>query len=107
MAIAEPERHALRALASANFAVGAMSYGVVGALPALAGAWRITPGRAALLMSAFSIAFAIGAPLLQMLAGHARRRSLLLGGLVALVAATLAGAAAPSFGWLLATRIVA
>ncbi|WP_186250310.1 MFS transporter [Burkholderia gladioli] len=107
MAIAEPERHALRALASANFAVGAMSYGVVGALRALAGAWRITPGRAALLMSAFSIAFAIGAPLLQMLAGHARRRSLLLGGLVALVAATLAGAAAPGFGWLLATRIVA
>lgn len=107
MAIAEPERHALRALASANFAVGAMSYGVVGALPALAGAWRITPGRAALLMSAFSIAFAIGAPLLQMLAGHARRRSLLLGGLVTLVAATLAGAAAPGFGWLLATRIVA
>ncbi|WP_070107811.1 MFS transporter [Burkholderia plantarii] len=103
----EPERHALRALASANFAVGAMSYGVVGALPALAGAWRISPGRAALLMSAFSIAFALGAPLLQMLAGHARRRALLLAGLATLIAATLAGAAANGFGWLLATRIVA
>ncbi|MEK6424567.1 MAG: MFS transporter [Burkholderia gladioli] len=107
MTSAEPERHALRALASANFAVGAMSYGVVGALPALAGAWRISPGRAALLMSAFSIAFALGAPLIQIVAGHARRRSLLLGGLAVLMLATLAGAFATSFGGLLATRIAA
>ncbi|WP_414451340.1 MFS transporter [Burkholderia sp. 22PA0099] len=103
----EPERHALRALASANFAVGAMSYGVVGALPALAGAWRISPGRAALLMSAFSIAFALGAPLIQIVAGHARRRSLLLGGLAVLILATLASACATSFASLLAARIVA
>ncbi|MBN3725341.1 MFS transporter, partial [Burkholderia sp. Ac-20379] len=107
MTSGEPERHALRALASANFAVGAMSYGVVGALPALAGAWRISPGRAALLMSAFSIAFALGAPLIQIVAGHARRRSLLLGGLAVLILATLAGAFATSFGGLLATRIAA
>ncbi len=107
MSTAEPERHALRALASANFAVGAMSYGVVGALPALAGAWRISPGQAAWLMSAFSIAFAVGAPTVQILAGHLRRRSLLLGGLAVLIAATLAGAFATGFGALLATRIVA
>ncbi|ABC39553.1 MFS permease [Burkholderia thailandensis E264] len=66
----ETERHALRALASANFATGSMSYGVVGVLPSLAADWRIAPGRAALLMAAFSIAFALGAPVLQMLIGH-------------------------------------
>lgn len=106
MAIHEPERHALRALASANFAVGGMSYGMVGALPGLAAAWRISPGHAALLMSAFSIAYALGAPLLQILVGHVRRRSLLLAGLATLIAATLAGALAQGFGALLATRII-
>lgn len=103
----EPERHALRALASANFAVGGMSYGVVGALPALVQAWQISPGDAALLMTAFSIAFAVGAPVLQVLVGHARRRTLLLTGLVVMLLATLAGAFTGSFVWLLITRIVA
>ncbi|MCZ2894806.1 MFS transporter [Burkholderia thailandensis] len=103
----ETERHALRALASANFATGSMSYGVVGALPSLAADWRIAPGRAALLMAAFSIAFALGAPVLQMLIGHRRRRGMLIAGLLTTSLATLAGALAPSFGWLLATRIVA
>lgn len=103
----EPERHALRALASANFAVGGMSYGVVGALPALVGAWQISPGDAALLMTAFSIAFAVGAPVLQVLVGHSRRRTLLLSGLVVMLLATLAGAFTASFAWLLMTRIVA
>jgi MFS transporter, DHA1 family, inner membrane transport protein len=105
--VEEPERHALRALASANFAVGGMSYGVVGALPALVEAWHISPGEAALLMTAFSIAFAVGAPLLQVLVGHSRRRTLLLTGLVVMLLATLAGAFTASFAWLLATRIVA
>lgn len=103
----EPERHALRALASANFAMGSMSYGVVGALPSLAADWRIAPGRAALLMAAFSIAFALGAPMLQMLIGHRRRRGVLIAGLLTTSLATLAGAFAPGFGWLFATRIVA
>ncbi|WDS37764.1 MFS transporter [Pseudoxanthomonas sp.] len=103
----EPERRALRPLASANFAVGGMSYGVVGALPGLAEAWRISPGRAALLMAGFSISFAVGAPALQMLLGHLRRRTLLLGGLWIMTAATLAAACVRDFHWLLATRVVA
>ena len=105
--ISEPERYALWALASANFAVGGMSYGMVGALPSLVQAWRVSPGGAALLMTLFSIAFAVGAPLLQIWVGHARRRVLLLTGLVVMLGATLAGAFVDSFTGLLVTRVVA
>lgn len=103
----EPERPALRALASANFAVGIMSYGLVGALPVLASAWRITPGQAAMLLATFSIAYAVGAPLVQIVLGRTPRRRLLLMGVAVLAGATLTGAAVSSFGGLLATRIVA
>lgn len=103
----EPERPALRALASANFAVGIMSYGVVGALPVLAAAWHASPGQAALLLAAFSIAYALGAPLVQITLGHLPRRRLLLCGVAAMAVSTLAGAAAGSLHALLLTRVVA
>jgi MFS transporter, DHA1 family, inner membrane transport protein len=107
MTMERQERRALHALASANFAMGSMSYGTVGALPGLAADWGIAPGRAALLMAAFSVTFAVAAPLIQILAGHRRRRGLLLAGLLLMALGTLAGAFAPSFGWLMATRVAA
>ncbi|WP_323121659.1 MFS transporter [Burkholderia alba] len=107
MTTSRTERRALRALASANFAMGSMSYGVVGALPSLAADWRMPAGRAALLMAAFSLTFALGAPVLQMLIGHCRRRSVLVGGLLAMALGTLGCAFAPSFAWLMALRVVA
>lgn len=105
MALHEPERPALRALASANFSVGIMSYGLVGALPVLAQAWQRTPGDTALLLAAFSMAYALGAPLLQMTLGHLERRRLLLAGVVVMALGTLAAAMASSFSALLLCRV--
>ncbi|CAM2156850.1 MFS transporter [Pararobbsia alpina] len=107
MSIPHHERRPLQALASANFALGSMSYGVVGALPALAHDWAVTPGHVALLVAAFSITFAVGAPVLQMLFGHMRRRTLLLAGLAGMAIGSIGCALAPNFAWLLVFRVLA
>lgn len=107
MSIHPSEHRALRALASSNFALGSMSYGVVGALPALAHDWQISPGHVAWLVAAFSLTFAVGAPTIQMLVGHLRRRTLLLAGLALTGLGTAGCALAPGFGWLVAFRVVA
>ena len=107
MTIAHHERRPLHALASANFALGSMSYGVVGALPALARDWQVTPGHVALLVAAFSITFALGAPVLQMLFGHMRRRTLLLAGLAGMTIGSVGCAMTPDFAWLVAFRVLA
>ncbi|TCW78747.1 MFS transporter [Burkholderia sp. SRS-46] len=102
-----PERPALYALASSNFAVGSMSYGIVGLLPGVISDWHISTGHAARLIAVYSLTFAVGAPVLQILIGHLRRRDVLIGGLFLMGTASICGMSAPSFGWLVAMRVVA
>ncbi|MDE1147511.1 MAG: MFS transporter [Azospirillaceae bacterium] len=96
----------LRLLSLAYFTMGTGSLAVVGALPAIATSMNLTRGAVALLMSAFAVAFAIGAPVVQMVAGHLPRRTLLLAGLTVLGAAAGLSAMADSYPTLLAARLL-
>lgn len=79
---------------------------IVGVLPALQAEWRLTPERAAWLVTAFGLTFAAGAPLLQMAIGHWPRRTQILVGHAVLAVGALAFAAAPGFAALMGARVL-
>ena len=97
---------ALRVLSVAYFvqAVGALA--VVGSLAPIAQTWGLSDAQAAYLVSVFGFAFALAAPVLQMVLGHLRRRAQVLGGLVLFSSAALLAAAAPGYGTLLTARVL-
>ncbi len=98
---------ALRVLALSFFAMGTASLSVVGALDPIASALAISRAQAALLVPAFAVTFAMGAPLLQLAARQWLRRRLLLGGLLMLAIGCAGCAAAPSYTVLLGARVLA
>lgn len=92
-------------LALATFASGTEAYVYAGLLSDVARDLAVDVGHAGLLATAFAVTYAVLAPpLASMTAGLPRRRVLALG-LVAIGIINLAAAAAPSFGWLLASRV--
>ena len=97
---------ALRVLSLCFFAMGTASLSVVGALQSISSEMGISRSQAALLVPAFALTFAVGAPLMQVAVGHWVRRNLLLGGLVTLAIGALGCAVAPSYPLLIAARIV-
>jgi DHA1 family inner membrane transport protein len=66
----------------------------------------LSRAHVALLVPAFAVTFAIGAPVLQVLFGHGRRRTLLLIGLLLMAAGLLGCAAAPAYPLLIAARVL-
>ncbi len=76
-------------------------------VPQISGEFGIPPADVALLATAFALPFALVQPLLGPVGDFFGKTKLMLIGMVFLVAATLAGAFAPNFTWLLISRIVA
>ena len=89
---------ALLSLSAAYFTLGTGSLAVIALVPPMAADLGTSPAAIANLLTAFALTFALAAPLSQVLLGHLPRRTLLLGGLVVMSLASIAGAFAWSYG---------
>ena len=97
---------ALWALALAYFTMGTSSIAVVGLVSNMAADLRVSKPDVAVLITVFAITFALAAPLLQVAAGSLARRTLLLGGLVVMAAGCGLSALAPTYGGVVAARVL-
>src|SRR3954452_10122807 len=93
-------------LAVGSFAMSTVGFVFSSLLPDIAGDTHITIPQAGYLITAFSLAYAIGAPTLSAVAGAIERRYVLTAALLAFVAGTLAAAASSSFAMLLGVQIL-
>jgi predicted MFS family arabinose efflux permease len=94
-------------LSAGAFAVGTSAYVVSGMLSAVATELGVSVTAAGQLTTAFALAYALGAPLLAVLAGRWERRTLLVVALLAAGAGNALAALAPNYPLLLLARVVA
>jgi predicted MFS family arabinose efflux permease len=94
-------------LALGTFAIGTDAFIVGGILPRIAHDLSVSVGRTGLVVSVFSLSYAVGSPIVSALSAHLRRRTVLIGGLAVFSAANLMSALSPTLACLLATRVMA
>ncbi|WEV25171.1 MFS transporter [Streptomyces sp. 71268] len=94
-------------LALATFAAGTDDMVIAGVLPDIAADLHVSEANAGQLVTAFALTYGIGTPLVAVLTARFPRRGVLLGGLGAFVALNLLASLAPSYGALLALRVLA
>jgi DHA1 family chloramphenicol resistance protein-like MFS transporter len=88
------------------FALGTSEFMLSGLLPPIADDMDVSIPRAGLLISAFAIGMVIGAPLLAVATLRLPRRTTLITLITVFGAGQVAGALAPSYGVLFASRVV-
>ncbi|TVL90294.1 Cmx/CmrA family chloramphenicol efflux MFS transporter [Streptomyces sp. SAJ15] len=88
------------------FTQGTSEFMLSGLLPGMAADLGVSIPQAGLLISAFAIGMVVGAPLLAVATLNLPRRTALVWLQAVFVAAHIAGALAPGYGFLFATRIV-
>lgn len=93
-------------LAAGAFAVGTVGFVFSTLLPLIAEEMHVTVAQAGYLISAFSLAYAVGAPVLSALAGAADRRLVLAIALVTFVAGNLLASQSNSFAFLFAAPVI-
>lgn len=93
-------------LAVGAFATSTVAFVFAGLLPLIADDVGVSVSRAGLLMTAFSLSYAFGTPVLATLTGALDRRRVVALGLVSFVLANLAAASARSYATLLAAQVV-
>ncbi len=94
-------------LALGTFAIGTDAFIIGGILPKIAHDLSVSVGLAGLVVSVFSLSYAFGSPIVAALSARWRRSTVIIGGLAVFSAANLLSGLSPTFGWLLATRVVA
>ena len=94
-------------LATGTFAIGTDAFVIGGVLPAVARSLGVSTSSAGLLVTAFAVAYALGAPILAVAGARLARRTLLVSALAVFVAANVLAAAAPSYALLLIARVLA
>ena len=94
------------ALALGGFAIGTTEFATMSILPQFSRDLGISIPTGAQAISAYAIGVVVGAPLLAVLGARTSRRTMLLLLLGWIALGNLLSAAAPSFGWLLASRFV-
>ncbi|GAA3082727.1 MFS transporter [Streptosporangium carneum] len=94
-------------LAFGTFAVGTDAFVVAGLLPEIADSLDVDVAAAGQLVTVFSIAYAVLAPLLATLTAGWSRRAVLLTALTLFAAGNAATALAPAYGPVLASRVIA
>ena len=94
-------------LAGGTFALGVDAFVVAGLLPQIAHDLEVTPAAAGQLTTAFAVTYAVGSPVLAAATGRWDRRTLLVLGLATFLVGMVAQAAGPSYGFVLAGRVVA
>src|SRR5258708_24506111 len=93
-------------LALATFVLGTDALIVIGVLPTIARELRVTEGATGQLITAFSLVYGLGGPVLAALTGRWRRSRVIIVALGAFSIINIGSAFAPTFPLLLATRIV-
>jgi predicted MFS family arabinose efflux permease len=94
-------------LALGTFAIGTDAFIIGGILPRIAHDLSVSVGRTGLVVSAFSLSYAVGSPLVAALSARWRRSTVIVGGLAVFATANLLSAVSPTFACLLATRVIA
>ncbi|HEY4427024.1 MAG TPA: MFS transporter [Solirubrobacteraceae bacterium] len=94
-------------LAVGTFAIGTDAFVIGGVLPAVARSLGVSTSSAGLLVTAFAVAYAAGAPILAVLGARLARRALLVSALALFVAANVLAAASPSYVMVLIARVLA
>lgn len=97
---------AVYVLGTGTFVLGTTEFVIAGLLPEVARDLSVSIPRAGLLISAFAVAMALGAPVLTVLTLRLPRRATLLGALALFVAGQVLGALAPDYLTLLTARVV-
>jgi DHA1 family inner membrane transport protein len=88
------------------FAIGTEGFMIAGLLPALARDLNVSLPATGHLVTAFSLAYAVGAPVMAVLTAGLERRRLLAIAMAAFSAANLLAALAPGYAELLAARLL-
>jgi len=99
--------HALIWLAVALFSTGIDGYVLAGLLPSIASDLRVSDAAAGQLVSVFALTSALAAPLLGTVTSAWERRRTIACALVVFVAGNVITAAAPSYGFAMAGRVIA
>ncbi|CAG5080628.1 MFS transporter, arabinose efflux permease [Thermobacillus xylanilyticus] len=94
-------------LALGTFAIGTEGFMIAGVLPMLAQDLHVSLPAAGQLVTAFSLAYAFGSPLLAMVTGRVERRALFLGALLLFALANVLCGMANHYGLLLSGRVMA
>jgi predicted MFS family arabinose efflux permease len=93
-------------LALVAFAIGTEGFMIAGLLPAMARDLNVGLAATGFLVTAFSLAYAVGAPVIAVLTAGLERQSLLAVGMSGFSVANLIAALAPNYGGLLAARLL-
>ena len=88
------------------FSIGTEGFMIAGLLPALARDLNVGLSAAGQLVTAFSLAYAVGAPVMAVLTARLERRRLLALAIAGFSIANLLAALAPNYAWLLAARLL-
>ncbi|TCT04612.1 MFS transporter [Aquabacter spiritensis] len=94
------------ALAVGAFGIGVTEFAPMGMLPVIAGDLGVSIPVAGLLISAYAFGVMLGAPLLTLTTGRMPRRTLLIGLMAIFTFGNLLAAVSPSYGMLLAARLI-
>lgn len=90
-----------------TFIIGTDDFVIAGLLPSIADDMNISNAMAGQLVTAFAIAYAIGAPVLGTITNNMPLKALLAWSMLVFTIANGLSAIVPSFEWLFVTRIVA
>lgn len=94
-------------LALGTFAIGTDAFIIGGILPEIAHDLSASIGKTGLVVSVFSLSYALGSPIISALSARWRRSTVMLGGLAVFSVANLLSALSPTLACLLATRVIA
>ena len=97
----------LLVLALGTFAIGTGSFVFAGLLEGVAGDLSVSVGTAGNLVTVFAVTYAVVSPILVTLTGSVAPRKILFAAMAVFAAANLAAVFAPTFGLLLACRVLA
>jgi len=96
----------LVALAAGAFGIGTTEFAPMGMLPVIATGLSVSVPKAGLLVTAYALGVAAGAPLLTLPTGRVDHKTLLIGLMALFTLGNLLSAVAPGYGTLLAARVV-
>ena len=97
---------ALLALTAGAFGIGTTEFVLMGLLQQVADDLHVSIAAAGLLISGYAAGVAVGAPLLTLATRRLPRKTVLLALMAIFTLGNLACALAPSYGWLMAARVV-
>lgn len=92
-------------LALGAFAIGTEGYAIAGLLPKVAADLRVSVPVAGQLITAFSLAFALGSPLLAVVTGHLERKRLLMGSMLVFGLFNVVAALSQTYAVLFTARV--